>query len=457
VQDAKLLRAAAEALAGAAMAKLGTLLPCNPAMAGEPACAHQFIDSFGLRAFRRPLSGAESDNLFALYTNARTTIKLGFNDAIGVLIEAMLQAPSFLYHLEAPATAPTREGGVLLLGPYEMASRLSYFLWGSMPDGALFTAAGAGRLGTEAEVETQARRMLGDTRARETLAAFFSGWLELDDLKDKDKDPKAYPEYNDALKAAMAGETRAFVQNVVFDGNGLWTELLGASYSFVNQALGGVYGMSGVQGGTLQRTDLRAGERAGFLTHASFLAVTGSADGSHPVRRGKAVFQKLLCGELPPPPANVPPAKPATAGGTTRERFVEHDTNKCASACHGMMDPIGFAFENYDGIGKYRTMDNGKPVDATGSVDLDGATRTFANAIELGGLLAGSAEVRRCFARQWARFALVRMETEADRASLDTAAAGFGGAGATVRDLMVATAKMRSFRYRSPSPGEVLP
>jgi len=203
--------------------------------------------------------------------------------------------------------------------------------------------------------------------------------------------------------------------------------------------------------------DLNASQRAGFLTEPAFLSLTGAADGSHPVRRGKAIYEKLLCRTLPPPPANVPPAKPASAGGTTRERFTEHDTNDCAKSCHGVMDPIGFAFENYDGIGKYRTTDNGKPVDASGKVTLDGAEHAFANAVELSGLLAASAEVRRCFATQWVRFALARNESGADQASIDGAAAGFGRPEATMRDLLVAVTTMRSFRYRAPAQGEVLP
>jgi hypothetical protein len=454
VQDAKLLRTAAETLAAAAVRKLPMLLPCDPVAMGEPACAKQFVDGFGLRAFRRPLATAEADRLMALYTNARNTLKLGFADAIGVLIEAMLQAPAFLYHLEAPATPPVREGAVLALGPYEMASRLSYFIWGSMPDTALFTAAAGGKLKTDADLEAQARRLLADAKARDTLAAFFEGWLEIDDLRDKAKDPKLYPEYNDALKTAMAGETRAFVQSVVFDGDGRWGTLLGASYSFVNQALGGLYGMPQVQGANLVRADLNASQRAGFLTQASFLALTGSADGSNPVRRGKAIYTKLLCQELPPPPANVPPAKPASAGGTTRERFVEHDNNECARACHGLMDPIGFGFEAYDGIGKFRTMDNGKPVDSSGSITLDGATKSFPGAVALGGLLAASDEARRCFAAQWVRFALMRRETTADLASVQAAGTAFSRPESAVRDLMVAIVKARSFRYRSPSPGE---
>ena len=454
VQDAKLIRAAAESLAAAAARNLGAILPCDPA-GGEQACASRFVSEFGLRAFRRPLTTDEAARLTALYGNGRNTLKLGFADAIGLVIEGMLQAPAFLYHWEAQDGPAVKEGPVVRLGHYQIASRLSYFLWGSMPDRELFAAAAAGKLGTAVEVEAQARRLLDDPRARDTVAAFFEEWLAVDMLDEKAaKDPKVYPEWNDALKAAMAAETDAFVQNVVFDGDGRWSTLLGASYSFLNQALGGVYGMPQVTGAELRRTDLNQAQRAGFLTQPSFLALTGAADGSHPVRRGKAIYEKLLCRELPPPPANVPPAKPASAGGSTRERFTEHDTNDCARGCHNLIDPLGFAFENYDGIGKYRTMDNGKMVDASGEVTLDGVTKKFANAVELSALLAGSAEARRCFATQWVRFALAREESGADTASVDTAAAGFADPTATVRDLMAGIATMRSFRYRSPSPGE---
>jgi hypothetical protein len=456
VQDAKLLRTAAEALGAAAARNATTLAPCDAA-GNEPACAKTFVDGFGARAFRRPLSAAETDHLVALYTAGRTTLKLGYADTIGLLVEAMLQAPAFLYHWEVPAGPALREGTVVRLGGYEMASRLSFFLWGSMPDKDLFAAAAAGRLATAADVEAQARRMLNDAKARDTVATFFADWLALDELKDKPKDPKAYPEYNDALKAAMLDETRAFAQGVVFDGDGRWSTLLGASYSFVNQALAAVYGLPQVKGTTLQRSDLNPAQRAGFLTQPGFLALTGSADGSNPVRRGKAVYTMLLCREIPPPPANVPMPKPASAGGTTRQRFVEHDMNECAKACHGLIDPIGFAFENYDGIGKYRTTDNGQPVDSSGSVTVDGAAHSFGNALELGKALGGSAETKGCFATQWMRFALLRDETEADRASLQAAATGFGRAESSVRDLMVAVATSRSFRYRSPSAGEVLP
>jgi hypothetical protein len=252
----------------------------------------------------------------------------------------------------------------------------------------------------------------------------------------------------------MLDETRTFVEGVTFGGDGRLGTLLGAPYSYINQSLGLVYGTQ-ASGAALQRADLNATQRSGFLTQASFLALTGATDGSNPVRRGHAIYTKLLCHDLPPPPNNVPTPKPASAGGTTRQRFVEHDMNACAQACHSAMDPIGFAFENYDGIGKFRTADNGLPVDATGSVSLDGKAQSFKDAVGLIGLLAKSVEVRNCFAGDWFRFAVLRPDEPKDLASIESVAGAFGADTATLQDLMVAIATARSFRYREPSPGEM--
>ena len=296
------------------------LLPCDPA-AGEDACAQKFITTFGQRAFRRPVAADETTRLTTLYMTARTTLKLSFTDAMGVLIEAMLQAPQFLYHWEAAPTAMNlHEGAVVRLGSSQIASRLSYFMWGSMPDDMLLAAAAAGQLDTVAGVQTAARRLLADPRAKQTMSAFVSDWMGLDTLASRMKDPTTYTTYTAATQQALLDETNAFVQNVAFGGDGRLGTLLGAPYSYLNGALATLYGAS-VTGTTMTKTDLNPMQRAGLLTQGSFLALTGSPDGSNPVRRGKFVFTKLLCQTLPPPPANVPSPKPASAGGTTRQRF----------------------------------------------------------------------------------------------------------------------------------------
>jgi hypothetical protein len=455
-QDYSTIQDAAEALAAAAEKNVATLAPCA-AGAAETDCARAFASGFGLRAYRRPLVPREVDSLVQLYTEARAASPMvTYAGGIRAMIEGLLQSPAFIYHWESGPAAPAVEGKVVRLDHYENASRLSYFIWGSMPDAPLFEAAAAQKLGTAAELETHARRLLADPRARETVSDFVEQWLGLDQVTDRPKDPKAYPEFKDDLKAAMVAEARTFVTNVVFDGDGKLGTLLTAGFSFVNQPLAPIYGISGTQGVDLKQANLDPNQRAGLLTQAAFLTVTGSTDGSHPVKRGKKIFERLLCGVLPPPPADVPEPKPASEGGTTRERFAEHGMNACAISCHEYMDPVGFAFENYDGIGRWRTMDNGGKVDATGVATLDGQKQSFTDARGLVKLLATSDTVNRCFATQWARYAFRRYEADGDRASLQAISAAFGKDGHNIRDLLVGVAASRSFRYRSPSQGEIL-
>lgn len=452
-QDADLLRTTAEALAKTAIQTPSRVLPCDGA-SGEDACAARFIAEFGKRAYRRPLSDVETMRLTAFYQNARTTQQMSFNDAIETLLEGILQSPAFLYHWESPYEVPKLDGAVVQLGAYDVASRLSYFIWGTMPDQALFDAAAAGKLTADADVAAQARRMLADDKAKDAATAFFREWLEIDQIAPLPKDAKSYPDYDDALKGALVSGTEAFARSVLFEGGGKLETLLSADYTFSNQALAKVYGTSAT-GNTVSKTMLDTSQRLGLLMEPSFLTLTGSPDGSNPVKRGKAIYTKLLCGVLPPPPPNVPPAKPATAGGTTRQRFAEHSQNECARGCHTLMDPLGFAFEHYDGIGRYRTMDNDQPVDSTGTIALDGIDHTFADAIQLTKILSTSDTVRSCFAKQWFRFAVGREETDGDAPSLAAIATAFATNQFDMRDLAPAIAASRSFRYRSLAAGEV--
>jgi hypothetical protein len=458
-QDLSTLRDAAESLAAAAEKNVATLAPCTGGMA-EDACAAQFIGSFGLRAYRRPLAKDESDRLLAAYKNGRTALGLTYAGGIGLLVEAMLQSPSFLYHAENGATPPAMEGKVVRLGHYENASRLSYFIWGTMPDSTLFGAAAADQLGTAEQLEAQAVRMLRDERARDTIFAFVNDWLNLGQVADRPKDPKEYPDFVDPvkgepIKAAMLAESREFVNSVILGGDGRLTSLLTANSSFVNQALAPIYKVQGVTGTELKPQMLDANQRSGLLTRAAFLTVTGSTNGSHPIKRGHKIFERVLCKELPPPPPNVPPPKAASEGGTTRERFAEHGEMKCATGCHALMDPIGFAFEHYDGIGQYRDMDNGKPVDSTGTIQLDGAEKSFVDARDISKLIASSTEARQCMVKQWVRFAYNRAETQGDIASIQAAAAAFAKNDYSIRDLLIGVITSRSFRYRTPHEGEL--
>ncbi len=444
-QDAELLRSSAETLASTALATLDRIVPCTPA-ADEAGCAARFVDEFGLRAFRRPLTADEKSGLLGLYQTARGDLGLGFNEAIGVLLEQMLQSPAFLYHWESPQSERKLEGSAVKLDAYDVASRLSYFIWGSLPDQALFAAAAAGQLETAEDIAAQAQRMLQDEKAHDEVAAFFAELLELDDLAEVPKDAATYPDYSPAVSSALEDANTVFVKDVLARTGGKLETLLTADFSLSSQALSGVY--AGAAGGA---------QRAGLLTQPGFLSATGAADGSHPVKRGKAVYTKLLCGDLPPPPANVPPAEPASAGGTTRARFATHAQNPCARGCHMLMDPFGFAFEHYDGIGRYRTMDNGLAVDSASQATIDGRDQPFADALELSRILATSDTVRSCMTKQWLRFAFKRAEGDSDAPSLASVSAAFASHDYLLRDLLPAIAASRSFRYRAPAQGEVIP
>jgi hypothetical protein len=455
--DAGRFQEAAEAIAATANAT--TLAPCTAGATGttEETCVRKFISTFGLKAYRRPPVTDEVTRLVTLFQTGRTTLMLDYAGGIRLLVEAMLQAPAFIYRWELGPSSAILESGVARLGGYEVASRLSYFLWRSMPDQALFDAAAANQLDSEAAIDTQARRMIADPKARDTVSDFVQEWLNLDQVANRPKDPMIYPQFNDALKAAMTAETTAFVSNVVFDGDSKLDTLLTAKYSFVNQPLAQLYGMTGVTGTASVNKMLDPTQRSGLLTQSAFLTITGASDGSNPVKRGRKIYERFQCGILPPPPNNVPPPKPASAGGTTRERFEEHDQNPCAQACHNIMDPRGFGFEHYDGLGAYRTIDNGKPVNSASSFTIDGVEKKFADAVELSNILAQSAEVRGCFVMQLARFALLRADTTADQYSLNTAYSAFTNGGNSVKELLVGLAKSRTFRYRSLAAGEVQP
>jgi hypothetical protein len=451
-----------EDVAANAVENLGKLLPCDPG-AGEDRCAAQFIESFGRRAFRRRLGAADTMPLVAIYTQARKEWSYDFKNAIRVVLQAMLQSSSFLYRWElGPTAAPIKEtlaeGVLLRLDGDEVAARLSYMLWSSMPDDPLFRAADAGQLGTLAGVEREARRMLRDGKARRALTAFHTQWLNLDHLEDLQKDTGAFPEFTPALRKAMADELPELVTGV-FQGDGKLDTLLTAPVGYVSGPLAAFYGTTPAPGSKPERRDLDPGQRAGILTSAGFLAKQGNTYESHPVKRGKLVYEQVLCGSVPAPPPNVPPLGKAAAGSTTRERYQQHATDPTCAACHKIFDGVGFAFESYDGIGKYRTTDAGKPVDASGTVTLPatGATKSFRNAIELVKAVAASEDARRCVTRQWADYGLGRQEIDAEKPSLDGAYTAFAGSGFDLRELLVALTRSRAFLYRQPAAGEVLP
>jgi hypothetical protein len=459
-RDAAALMASADALAAAASERLDQFLPscCLPVPDGteaQKACAAQFVVEFGRRAFRRPLANDEGVALLALYDRLRSaTIGADFPEAIRALIAAMLQAPQFLYHREQGPRPPLRDGPYLRLGPYEMASRLSYFLWASMPDPVLFAAADAGRLETIDEIAAQARRMLASPKARAVVEDFYLQWLEIADLAAAGAGaPRLSPE----LAQSMVAETRAFVDEIVLGtGNATLTDLLVAPWSYLDAPLAKLYGVAAPAGPGLQRVQLDPAQRAGIFTQASFLAWHANGQDSSPDQRGRVVLAALLCLDLPSPPVALPDQQPLLPGQTTRERHMAEIAPPQCASCHGLMDPPGFAFEHYDGLGTYRTSESGKLVDASGAIDerlssLSSALR-FRDAIDLMSQLAKRPEVTACMVRQWYRYAVRRLELDGEGAALDALSDRLTGA--PLREILVALAQTRSFRMRQPGVGE---
>jgi hypothetical protein len=455
--DAAHLLEASEALATTAATKLDTLLPCTPlptAAAAQDACAKTFIHSFGKRAFRRPLTTDEESGLVSFYSAQRAANPADFPGAVRLVISAVLMSPQFLYRWEITPKSVLRDGNLVRFNGWEMASRLSYLIWGSMPDDVGFGLAEKNQLSTADQIDAEVKRLLKDPKANGAIADFFSQWLGVYDVKSAAKDTKVYPAFGDDLAGSMMAETAAFAAHQVIEAEGTLGAIFQSSDSFIDANLGKLYGMN-VTSTTLTPTKLKPTERAGILTEASFLTQHASADESNPVKRGKLIADRIICTEPPPPPDVVPQVKAPDPKLSVRERFEMHDKDPCAAACHLVFDPIGYAFENYNGIGVYQTTDGGKPVNATGEITLDGKKVTFNNAIELEAAFAKSKQVSDCIGRQYLRYALRRRETPGDEASLATALAAFGKS-ANVRDLIVALTKTRVFTHRTPSMGEVL-
>jgi hypothetical protein len=253
----------------------------------------------------------------------------------------------------------------------------------------------------------------------------------------------------------MIAETRDFVSNLMVGGDGKLATLLTSTTSYIDPALARLYKVAGVT--APGRKELDGSQRAGIMTQASFLASHATAADSHPVKRGKMVADRLLCQDLPLPPDNVPDPKPAAANLPTRQRYAEHGASACATACHSIIDPLGFAFEGYDAVGGFRTTDGGQPVDASGMIQLGGQQKSFKNAIELVALLAQSDEVRACMGSQWLRFALRRQDGPGDAASLASAQEAFRKSSYDIRELIVGLTRTHIFTHRTASMGEILP
>jgi mono/diheme cytochrome c family protein len=390
------------------------IFTCHPETAPrQAACAHEIITRLATTAFRRPVTERDSAALMALYQEGAAAD--GFEAGIRLAIEGILASPRFVFRFEErPATA--RPGQGYAIGDFDLASRLSYFLWASAPDDALRTLAADGQLSDAGVLTRQVRRMLADPRAEGLASRFASQWLRLQDLDKLNPDVRYYPDFDEQLKAAMRRETELFFVNLVREDRPV-PDLFTADYTFVNERLARHYRIPGVVGSQFRKVAYPDDRRRGLLGQGSVLTLTSHADRTSPVLRGKWVMEVLLGTPPPAPPPNVPDldATPEAEDGrlrTVRERMEQHRANPACNSCHRMIDPIGLSLDNFDVTGAWRIRDNGMPVDAAS---------TFYDGTPLAGpadlrraLLARSDVLLQTFAENLMTYALGRRLSAAD-------------------------------------------
>jgi hypothetical protein len=387
--------------------RLATLMPAG-APADQAGRARAFIESFGQRAYRRPLTDVEIGRYLTLFNQGPALIGSadGFADGIELVVTLLLQSPHFLYRTELSSQAA---GGKVALSDYEIASRLSYGLANTMPDDALFAAAAARRLHTREDLLPHAERLLASPAGQATLRDFHEQLFHTGRYSDTRRDPTRYPAFKPGLGDDMREEAFSFVKDVVMgQGKGL-RELLTAPYSFVNSRLAPLYGLDvpaprAGQPDPLLRMNLDRTQRAGLFTQVGFLSSSDNATDSvpRPIMRGKHINLDVLCAELPAPP-NVPPL-PAQTGAKTNRQLIESFTEQpgtICQQCHGvLLNPLGFAFEHYDPVGRWRDTDNGIAVDAKDKYTFAEGERSFDGAVELMGIVAGGQQAHDCYSRR---------------------------------------------------------
>ena len=417
------------------------IMICEPAADASDDCAARILAPFLKRAWRRRVAPSEVKALTAVVAKAIAE-GVPFADAVQVAIEAALLSPNFLFHVETDPdptqTAPHP------LDDYELASRLSYFLWNTMPDDALFAFADVGKLSEPRVLERQVRRMLADSRASALIDNFASQWL-LHGLDDSTPDPASFPTFDEDLRSSMAGETKAFVGSFLLGDQAL-PDMLDAGFTFLNARLAAHYGIGGVSGSEVVRVPLdAASHRGGLLTQASILTMTSVATRTSVVRRGEWVLSELLCSPPPAPPPNVPALPVAVSVGTMRQRLDEHRKDPACQSCHTQMDPIGFALEHYDALGRWRDTDQGSPIDATGKM---ASGRAFDGADELAKVVKSDPRFIDCVTRKLFTYALGRVPGSYDERRLKGLVAAFAKQGYRTKELVVNIIGSDAFRMR---------
>jgi mono/diheme cytochrome c family protein len=402
------------------------ILVCDPA--SGPRCVDRILATLARRAYRRPVTGAEVAALKRFVDMARADGQ-SVEQGIGLAIQAMLVSPHFLFHIERDLY-PNDPGRMHRVSDVELASRLSYFLWNSMPDDELLSLAERRRLSVPQVLDAQVARLLADPKSAAMAENFAGQWLEIRNLDTIKPDPQKFPAWTPELREAMKTETRMFFDTILRENRPIG-DFIDARYTFLNELLAKHYGIDGVSGPEFRRVDLETGERGGVLTHGSVLAVSSYPTRTSVVIRGKYILQNILGTPPPPPPADVPALDEQAVGTTAslRKQMETHRTNAICASCHSRMDPLGFALENYDAIGKWRTMDGGFPVDSSGILP---GGKKFANSAEMRQILSERVpELTRTLTEKLLIYSLGRGLQRYDRPTVNgitkkVAASGYG-------------------------------
>jgi Protein of unknown function (DUF1592)/Protein of unknown function (DUF1588)/Protein of unknown function (DUF1587)/Protein of unknown function (DUF1595)/Protein of unknown function (DUF1585) len=439
------------------------LIPCQPAASTDPVCAAKFVRQFGLKAFRRPLDDGETNVYGELFRQEaeRTGDFLG---GAQMVVEAMLQSPHFLFRVERGAGSPYQQ--------YEIASRLSYFLWDTMPDEELFAAAEKGELSTVEQVETAARKMLADPRAKSSLEEFLAQWLRFDRALSAIRDRRLFRGFSTELAAAMTEETRRLFDHLVWEDQN-FMDFFTADYTYLSTDLARLYGLPAPPEEFGQVAYPPDSGRSGVLGHGSFLTLTSKPSDTSPTERGLFVRAEFLCHEVPPPPPGVNTSLPVITEAkpmTNRERLGIHLNSEACATCHRLIDPIGLGFEHYDAIGAFRQemtlsfvaddeeeeghrrkrIEVKLPIDTTSHVQ--GIENSeFSTPKELGRILAADGACQKCIVKKLFRYAFGREETAADQPAIEAILKAFQESGFRFRELVVALITSKPFLEGGPS------
>ncbi len=390
------------------------IMICEPTPETRTKCVREIIRNFAERAYRRPLSGIEVSRLANLVDYA-TQEGASFERGIQLVVQAVLASPHFLFRTELP---DKRVDDGRVTNDYQLATRLSYFLWSSMPDDTLFELAEEDELHNPDVLEEQVLRMLADPRSVALVENFAAQWLQIRNLDLVDPDQNRFPGFDDDLRAAMRRETELFFESLIREDRSV-LEMIDADFTFLNERLAKHYGINGVEGDAFRRVELADRTRGGVLTQASVLTVTSNPTRTSPVKRGKWVMEQLLAVTPPEAPPNVPQLEDAgrKLEGTLRQKMEQHRSDPSCAICHAQMDPLGFGLENFDAVGAWRTKDEGLPIDASGELP-SGAT--FAGPAELKQiLLERGDDFRRCIAEKLLVYAIGRGLTHNDECVVD--------------------------------------